>query len=173
MPKLTDVILKYQAASDWIRELKRSVTGSLVYRASVKDTVFDIIRCRVQLFQNEIGIDSVRTSFNLLDGTGIADLGMWMKDLESNGHIYHVVHNIRSGAENFRIFKSAAGHVGYAPEEAREEDLVVIFFGVPTPFIIRQLENGRYRFLGPAYVERIMMGEFMKGDYVEETFDLE
>jgi hypothetical protein len=171
--ELSDTILKHQAASTWISELKEILTESSEYQAPYNDTVFNIIICGDISPDNEKKIDGLRRGLGLLEDTGLSDVELWMEDLQSPGDIYHVVQRIPSKAENFRLFVSAAGYVGYAPEETQEQDSLVIFFGAPTPFIIRPLENGRYRFLGPAYVEGIMMGEFMKGDYVEETFNLE
>jgi hypothetical protein len=171
--ELSDTILKHQAASTWISELKEIVTESSVYEAPVADTVFNIILCGDTSLDNEKDIDGLRRGLRLLEDTGLSDVELWMEDLQSPGDIYHVVQRIQSRAEKFRLFVSAAGFVGYAPEETQEQDSLPIFFGASTPFIIRPLDNGRYRFLGPAYVEGIMMGEFMKGDYVEETFNLE
>ncbi len=100
-------------------------------------------------------------------------MDLWVQDFRSTGDIAHLITDLISNAENYRYFAAATGLVGYAPDEAREGDIVVvIFFGAHTPSIIRALDNSRYQFIGPAYVEGIMMGEFMKGDYVEDTFKL-
>jgi hypothetical protein len=97
---------------------------------------------------------------------------MWIQDFRSTGDIAHLVAELRYKAQNYRYFATATGLVGHVPDEAREDDIIVIFFGALIPSIIRALDNDRYQFIGPAYIEGVMMGEFMKGDYVEETFKL-
>ena len=171
LKKLSQLLLEHQAASDWIAELRKAVTDSSSYDALGHDPVLNIILCGDTTLNDRL--DGLRRGFRLLEGTDLADFEMWLKDLRSIGDICHIIQQLQKKAKNFCFFISATGHVGYAPDEIKENDIVVIFFGAPTPFVIRPLENNRYRFIGPAYVEGIMMGEFMKGEYVGETFILE
>ncbi|KAN0104809.1 Heterokaryon incompatibility protein (HET) domain containing protein [Hyaloscypha variabilis] len=157
-------------AINWISELRQAVTATPVYESLDYDPVFNIILCGDTMDNDRA--ESVRRGLHLLEGTSLADLDLWVQGFRSTGDIAHLVVDLISKAENYRYFAAATGLVGYAPDEAREDDIVVIFFGAHTPSIIRALDNGRYQFIGPAYVEGIMMGEFMKGDYVEETFKL-
>lgn len=165
------VFFDHQAASDWISELRKAFRDSSIYDSLPYDPVFKVIFCGSTI--PEYRIEGIRTGFRLLEGTGVADLAMWLEDILSTGNIGHLVQRLQEKAKHYRYFVSVTGLVGYAPDAAQEHDIVVIFFGAPTPFIIRPLNNGRYRFVGPAYVEGIMNGEFMQGNYVEETFKLE
>jgi hypothetical protein len=167
-----DTFRDYLGAINWISELRQALTASPVYESLDYDPVFNIIRCGDTIDNGRGRVESVRRGLRLLEGTGLADLDMWIQDFRSTGDIAHLVAELRYKAQNYRYFATATGLVGYVPDEAREDDIVVIFFGALTPSIIRALDNDRYQFIGPAYIEGIMMGEFMKGDYVEETFKL-
>ena len=68
---------------------------------------------------------------------------------------------VRRCARGSRMFTSDCGRVGYAPEASQKGDLVVIFYGVPTPLVIRQVKPGYYEIIGPAYVHGVMQGEFI------------
>ena len=50
----------------------------------------------------------------------------------------------------------------------RPSDLIVVFFGCHTPFILRTGEKGTHRLIGETYVHGIMDGESVKQG-VEET----
>jgi hypothetical protein len=167
-----DIFGEYLGAINWISELRQALTAAPVYESLDYDPVFNIILCGDTMVNGRARAESVRRGLRLLEGTGLADLDMWVQDFRSTGDIANLVVDLRSNAENYRYFATANGLVGYVPDEAREDDIVVIFFGALTPSIIRALDNDRYQFIGPAYIEGIMMGEFMKGDYVEETFKL-
>ena len=51
------------------------------------------------------------------------------------------------------------GYFGTVPGEAEEEDLIVIFFGLRIPFVLRSSLEGTYKLIGPCYVYGIMDGE--------------
>ncbi|KAI0870998.1 hypothetical protein GGS24DRAFT_510356 [Hypoxylon argillaceum] len=51
------------------------------------------------------------------------------------------------------------GIIGLCPSLARRGDLLVIIHGGKTPHIIRNLGNGRYRFIGECYAHSFMHGE--------------
>jgi hypothetical protein len=167
-----DIFGEYLGAINWISELRQALTAAPVYESLDYDPVFNIILCGDTMVNGRARAESVRRGLRLLEGTGLADLDMWVQDFRSTDDIANLIVDLRSNAENYRYFATANGLVGYVPDEAREDDIVVIFFGALTPSIIRALDNDRYQFIGPAYIEGIMMGEFMKGDYVEETFKL-
>jgi hypothetical protein len=61
-----------------------------------------------------------------------------------------------------RPFLSSKGYVGLAPDHVQEGDLIVIFFGGKFPYIIRKTDDGRFIFIGEAYVHGIMYGEFIE-----------
>jgi len=57
-----------------------------------------------------------------------------------------------------RLFTTTAGYIGQAPHEAQEGDIVVVFNGAPTPFIMRPLGTS-LRLICPCYVHGLMKGE--------------
>jgi hypothetical protein len=63
--------------------------------------------------------------------------------------------------------------VGMGPKATRRDDLACIFHGAPAPFIIRRRGNGRYIFVGEAFVDGIMHGEAMGMGLKTETFELD
>jgi hypothetical protein len=168
-----DFFLEHLAALDWIRELRQAITAGSVYASLAHDPLFNILLCgNNRVSTHSVRTDSVRRGLALLEGTSIADLDMWLADFRSTGDIAHLVADMADKATHYRYVVTETGLVGYVPDEAREDDIVVIFLGTCTPSVIRELGDGRYAFVGPAYVEGIMDGEFVKGEYVEESFRL-
>ena len=64
-------------------------------------------------------------------------------------------------ADDRRAFSSRKGFLGLGPKLAQPDDVICIFMGGQTPYIIRPGEDGKYRLIGDAYVHGIMDGEFM------------
>jgi len=52
--------------------------------------------------------------------------------------------------------------VGLAPQGTRVGDEIWIFVGATTPFVIRRIDGGAYKFIGNGYVHGIMKGELME-----------
>jgi hypothetical protein len=57
--------------------------------------------------------------------------------------------------------------IGSSEEEQRIGDIVVLSLGATWPFIIREVEEGKFNLIGSVYVHGIMHGEFM--DIARET----
>jgi hypothetical protein len=73
-----------------------------------------------------------------------------------------------------RMIGTQNGLVGYGHYTVKTGDLLIILFGVNVPMIIRETGNGRFRIVGTAYIDGIMMGEYIKrGGYIVECFELE
>jgi hypothetical protein len=51
--------------------------------------------------------------------------------------------------------------MGLVPPQSAIGDIICLFFGLATPFIIRPVENG-YIVIGDCYVQGLMDGEAMK-----------
>ena len=68
------------------------------------------------------------------------------------------VMNLASGQ---RLFASDCGRLGYAPETALGGDQIIVFYGVPSPLVIREVKQGYYTIIGPAYDDGVMEGEFL------------
>ena len=75
-------------------------------------------------------------------------------------------------ADDRRAFSSRNGFLGLGPKRAEPGDMICIFMGGQTPYIIRRGEGGRYRLIGDAYVHGIMDGEFMEQDPEIERIEL-
>ena len=56
------------------------------------------------------------------------------------------------------FFLTDNGWMGIAPSSVQEGDTVVLFSGLKTPMLIRELDDGRWRLLAPAYVHGMMTG---------------
>jgi hypothetical protein len=70
-----------------------------------------------------------------------------------------------------RVIGTGDGFVGYGHHPVQVGDVLAIFFGVDVPMIIRPSSSGRFRIVGTAFVDGVMMGEKIKrGDYVVESF---
>lgn len=51
---------------------------------------------------------------------------------------------------------------GWVPRSAKEGDLICVFDGGATPYVIRRTEEGRHLLLGDCYIQGLMIGEGMK-----------
>jgi hypothetical protein len=99
-------------------------------------------------------------------------------------------HNDKLGRENFwamlitviasisrKMITTSEGHLGLAPEEVQEDDVVAILYGCNFPVILRACGH-RYTIIGESYIHGIMDGEIVevweKGDsnHKEEEFIL-
>lgn len=69
--------------------------------------------------------------------------------------------------ERRRTFRTRTGYIGLTAAGAAPGDVVCIFLGGVTPFVIRSRGNGRYDLVGEAYVHDIMQGEAMSMSDVE------
>jgi hypothetical protein len=59
------------------------------------------------------------------------------------------------------VFMTIEGNVGVGPRDVQEEDVVCILYGCKLPVILRK--DGRYyKFIGPAYIDGAMNGEFIE-----------
>lgn len=71
---------------------------------------------------------------------------------------------------NKKPFMSRKGYVGLGPKIMAQGDLICIRFGAQVPYILRQSQGGGYTFVGEAYCDGIMDGEFMENSPPEVTF---
>ncbi|KAK4032503.1 heterokaryon incompatibility protein-domain-containing protein [Parachaetomium inaequale] len=69
------------------------------------------------------------------------------------------------------LFATAGGRLGLGPENVQTGDVVTILLGTPVPIVLRPAAD-RFRYVGDAYVHGIMDGQLMKGDPLEEDFDI-
>ncbi|KAK6215019.1 hypothetical protein QIS74_08038 [Colletotrichum tabaci] len=82
-----------------------------------------------------------------------------------------IVGNAASRSGGRTLFVTAGGKFGLGPENVMRDDAVTILFGTQVPIILRP--SGEYfTYLGDAYVDRVMDGEFMTGCPVEDDFDI-
>jgi hypothetical protein len=67
------------------------------------------------------------------------------------------------------LFTTHEGNVGLGPGDMRDDDIVSVLFGCRLPVVLRR--HGRfYEFIGPAYVDSAMNGEFIEGSGKGERF---
>ncbi|KAI0849711.1 heterokaryon incompatibility protein-domain-containing protein [Daldinia vernicosa] len=75
-----------------------------------------------------------------------------------------------------RFFITAGNLMGIGPETIERDDIVVILFGGKVPYVIRELGEGKYSFIGECYVPGLMAGEAVEQWKTSETqaefFDL-
>jgi hypothetical protein len=72
-----------------------------------------------------------------------------------------------------RLFITVFGHLGLGPAGMMSGDVVVLLFGGNVPYVLRPVENERWRFVGECYVHGIMQGEALaEVDGVTEWFNL-
>ena len=71
-----------------------------------------------------------------------------------------------------RPFISNDGKPGLGPAHMKSGDVICVFIGGETPFIIRGENHGAYRLIGEAYIYGLMEGEALEKDPVIETIKL-
>jgi hypothetical protein len=68
------------------------------------------------------------------------------------------------------------GYMGLTPPKAQVGDLICVFIGASTPFVVREMEDGYFRLVGECYVHGLMDGEAMDdllaGKLKEQTITL-
>lgn len=69
------------------------------------------------------------------------------------------------------LFATAGGRLGIGRENVQTGDVVTILLGTPVPIVLRPAAKC-FAYVGGAYVHGIMDGQFMKGDPLEEDFDI-
>ncbi|KAI2610093.1 heterokaryon incompatibility protein-domain-containing protein [Hypoxylon fragiforme] len=58
-----------------------------------------------------------------------------------------------------RFFVTTENLMGIGPETMKKGDMVVILFGGKVPYVVRQVSQARYLFIGECYVPGLMTGE--------------
>ena len=60
-----------------------------------------------------------------------------------------------------KLFSTSRGYIGIGDITLETGDMICVFFGGRTPFIVRTV-NGKYKFVGECYLHGIMHGEELK-----------
>ncbi|KAM5341812.1 hypothetical protein ACJ41O_014843 [Fusarium nematophilum] len=75
-----------------------------------------------------------------------------------------------------RFFVTRKGYFGIGPECMEHGDVIAVLFGGRVPYVLREMGEGTYYFIGECYVHGIMDGEVVdkwrRGKYTKETFDM-
>ena len=59
---------------------------------------------------------------------------------------------------NRRAYRTVSGRSGLGPRDLRPGDVVAIIYGGKWPFILRSVEYGQHRIIGPCYLSGVMWG---------------
>ncbi|KAM5354775.1 hypothetical protein ACJ41O_001421 [Fusarium nematophilum] len=82
-----------------------------------------------------------------------------------------IFRNVFPGLNGRTLVKTAIGMIRMGRTNVDKGDVVTLIWAVPSPILLRP-EGSQYRYLGDAYVDRIMKGEFLAREPDEVTFDL-
>ena len=115
-----------------------------------------------------------------LKGDAHSDFCSYAKDdlriieVESSAAMASYDSACRLAAKGRRFFATESGFMGLTSPETEAGDIVVVFLGGTTPFIVREREDvpGEFTLIGEVYVHDIMYGEAMELREVE-TFVLD
>ncbi|KPM41644.1 hypothetical protein AK830_g4889 [Neonectria ditissima] len=80
----------------------------------------------------------------------------------------------RCGRER-TLFKTMKGMFGLGHVTIREGDIVTLLWGLDSPIILRKRDDsvgGGFEFVGDAYVDQIMYGEFLETSPAHRVFDI-
>jgi hypothetical protein len=159
----------------WMIEMVKVIAISLpmLDHIALKEVMFRILSCDPQA-TTDLNIerefeDATWENFRVLNAM------YWKQNPDSIDHsTLGPFCMLTSLSYEQRVVGTGNGFVGYGHYPVQVGDVLVIFFGVDVPMIIRPSSNGRFRIVGTAFVDGVMMGEKIKrGDYVFELFTLE
>jgi hypothetical protein len=106
---------------------------------------------------------------------GIATGNTLITQTSSRSEAGMAYRNMLGWQRDRRPFLSENAYVGLAPLGTQTGDTIVLLENAKFPYILREMEDGRYLFIGEAYVHGIMYGEFVKartGSHEMKTFVL-
>ena len=84
-----------------------------------------------------------------------------------------VLRNVMKGRRFFEFNSGRKNYIGIGPAYMEDGDIIAIFYGSQTPFIVRQHKQiGRYELIGDCYIHGLMHSEALEMDLLEETFVL-
>jgi hypothetical protein len=69
--------------------------------------------------------------------------------------------DIKRSAVGRKLFRAEGKYIGLGPASLDAGDQVCVLFGGRTPFVLRPLGDGNFRFIGECYVHGIMCGELL------------
>ncbi|KAK3989404.1 heterokaryon incompatibility protein-domain-containing protein, partial [Cladorrhinum sp. PSN332] len=76
---------------------------------------------------------------------------------------------VRRKSRTRRLASIATGHLGAVPEVAKEGDFICVFSGTRHLFVVRETgQDGKFEFVGSAYVHGLMDGELVRAGGYEE-----
>jgi hypothetical protein len=171
---IAEVILRHVVCRGWLTML-RDLMGNLQLHENidVDEIVWDILSA------GDTDGDDVKTGTrpkNLVEAMKLfaasEDYREWLYDIRCRGHFFYIVGMIEAKAQGYRACASVNGYVGYAPEPTQTTDLIVMFAGAQTPYIIRPTDCSRHKLLGPAYIRDIMQSGCTKESDWKTTIDL-
>jgi hypothetical protein len=73
----------------------------------------------------------------------------------------------------YKPFITTQRHIGFGPETSVATDLVVMFSGATTPYIIREVEPRVHKIVGVCYIHGLMDGKFFETNPVLESFTIQ
>jgi hypothetical protein len=93
----------------------------------------------------------------------LAEMGKRRVDEEDTGRNTGTLYRTRMHEMvGKRPFISNIGYVGMGPSYMRSGDKIVILNGASVPFIVRPVDEGKFRLMGECYCDGIMFGEFIQ-----------
>ncbi|RYP86809.1 hypothetical protein DL769_000654 [Monosporascus sp. CRB-8-3] len=87
--------------------------------------------------------------------------------------VYNVVESLLANNSWKTVFRTVAGYLGVGTHSVQDGDIIAVFYGFPMAAVLRPWDDW-FRYVGPAYVDGIMNGEFWDASSAEddETFVL-
>ncbi|KAH6990081.1 heterokaryon incompatibility protein-domain-containing protein [Ilyonectria destructans] len=171
---------------DWLKPLDRNAALTFV------NNILELCKRSPRTRLNEEMLDAIRIA--AVDGVGCYGL-----DIEENYGVYlgqfmDAFEGLKDAEENQdgdeedkrdnwyeavllalhsrRPFITSTGFVGLCPSHVAVGDVVCIFYGGKAPYVIRPGKYETFTFIGEAYVQGIMYGEFLKAKPASQTFTL-
>ncbi|PVI00142.1 hypothetical protein DM02DRAFT_614570 [Periconia macrospinosa] len=129
--------------------------------------------------QNSVNIRQYGTKAGLLT---LVDYQRWSRLLLSqdeglqndseNSAVVQIAEALFRSAWGMRAVVLDTGRLGYVPEDAKEQDRVVICHGVKAPLVIRRKTADAYSIIGPAHVCGAMQGQLMNSRLASDVYKL-
>ena len=95
--------------------------------------------------------------------TGAEFSNIAYQGIETSDKYYRYMDSVIRACDGRRFFSTDGGRIGLGEPDTMPGDLICVFYGARTPFILRRNENSTtYRLIGETYVHGIMYGEALQ-----------
>jgi hypothetical protein len=137
--------------NDHEREVFRAKKQSAISRGTILTSLVEVFRADTS--------GTFFTPLQILRTLGLIDSPNNQERIEMIKRKDAFIAAAKTIIQSRRLFLTDGNYLGIGAQSAQIGDQVWIVSGPSTPFVLRPMQNGRYKLIGEAYVHGIMRGE--------------